>query len=204
MSLITDAVMAAGKKINGAGGVAAGASGTVKAAANRIAGPTNSGRYAAPSGPPGAQAGPISGPGGNGSAPDLNTFLNQDSGYQQQMSEFGNALQQFLADITRRKGSLQTDYDSSVKAMGDQKVLDLKGLEDSYGSRGIIHSGLYGKAVGDYNNEFDTRSQQLAKGETDALSGLDQQQGQFQSQQQLQQEAARQAAIRRRADTYGV
>jgi len=159
---------------------------------------TNSGRYQATGGVPsgGAPTAPA--------APDLNTFLNQDTGYNQQMRDFSNALQQFLADVTRRKGTMESDYNASSKAMGDQKVLDLDNMEDDFGARGMIRSGLYGDAVGKYNTEFDTRSQELGRKKTEAMSSLDQEQGRYQSQQTLQQQAAREAAIRRRAEQYGV
>lgn len=137
-------------------------------------------------------------------APDINTFLNQDTGYQQQMRDFANALAQFTADTTRRKGSLESEYGLSTKAMNDQKVLDLDNLEDDYGARGILRSGLYGKAVGDYNTEFNTRFEDLTRRQKEALGLLEQEKGRFTSQQQLQQQAAREAAIRRRAEQYGV
>lgn len=136
--------------------------------------------------------------------PDMNTFLNQDTGYQQQLRDFANALSLFTADSTRRKGSLESEYGLSAKAMDDQKVLDLDNLEDDYGARGILRSGLYGKAVGDYNTEFNTRRTDLTRRKDEALGLLEQEKGRFTSQQQLQQQAAREAAIRRRAEQYGV
>lgn len=163
--------------------------------------PTNSGRYATAriSGPPTGGQGPV-----QPVAPDINTFLNQDTDYQQQLREFGNALTQFLADVGRRKGSLESDYGSSQKAMNDQKGIDLNNLEADYGSRGILRSGLYGKAVGDYNTEFNTRMTDLTNKEKEALGQLDQETGRFKSQQELQSQAAKEAAVRRRAEKYGV
>lgn len=166
--------------------------------------PTNSGRYATRGGrvaapPPPANPGPI-----QPVAPDIGTFLNQDTDYQQQLRDFGNALTQFLADVGRRRGSLESDYNQSQKAMNDQKVIDLNNLEADYGSRGILRSGLYGKAVGDYNTEFNNRMTDLTNKEKEALGQLDQETGRFKSQQELQQQAAKEAAIRRRAEKYGV
>lgn len=149
----------------------------------------------APSSPP---------PTGPGPVPDINAFLGGDSSYQDQLAQFANALSLFNADLGRRRGGIETDYASSQKAMNDQKLLDLNNLEADYGARGVLRSGLYGKAVGDYNNEFDTRMTDLTTKEKDALAGLDQEQSRFQSQQQLQQQAAREDAIRRRAAQYGI
>lgn len=149
----------------------------------------------APSSPPTTGPGPV---------PDINSFLGGDSGYQDQLKQFANALALFNADVTRRKGGLETDYASSQKAMNDQKLIDLNNLEADYGARGVLRSGLYGKAVGDYNNEFNTRMTDLTTKEKDALAGLDQEKTRFTSQQDLQTQAAREEAIRRRAAQYGI
>lgn len=137
-------------------------------------------------------------------APDLNTFLNQDSDYQNQLAQFANNLAQFMADATRRQGIIESDYGTSKKAMDDQKVIDLNNLEADYGSRGILRSGLYGKAVGDYNTEFNNRSTDLLNKEKQGLGALDQERSRYQTQNTLQQQQAREQAIRRRADQYGV
>ena len=159
----------------------------------------SSGRYSAPTSVPASSPGPI-----QPVVPDINTFLNQDSGYQQQLRDFTNALAQFNADVTRRKGILESDYGTSKKAMEDQKVKDLLSLQDDYGARGILRSGLYGKAVGDYNTEFGTRMTDLGNKQTQALDALTQESNRYKSQQDLQQQAAREEAIRRRAAQFGV
>lgn len=149
----------------------------------------------APSAPPETGPGPV---------PDVNAFLGGDASYQDQLKQFANALSLFNADLGRRRGGIETDYASSQKAMNDQKLIDLNNLEADYGARGVLRSGLYGKAVGDYNNEFNTRMTDLTTKEKDALAGLDQENSRFTSQQQLQQQAAREDAIRRRAAQYGI
>lgn len=156
--------------------------------------PSNSGSYRAPSGPPPAAPGPV----------DIGTWLNQDAGYNQQLAQFANALAQFNGDVTQRRGNLNTDFATSQKAMNDQKVIDLANLEADYGSRGIIRSGLYGKAQGDYNTEFGNRVTDLNTKNQQAQAGLDTEVGRFNSQNTLQQQQAREAAIARRAQTYGL
>lgn len=138
------------------------------------------------------------------SIPDMGVYLNQDSGYQQQLREFAQALGSFNADVTRRRGSLDTQYGLSSKALGDQKVLDLDSLKQDYGSRGMLQSGLYGKAVGDYNTEWNQRMTDLDRNEQDAIAALTQEQNQFSSSSQLKEQAAKEAAIRRRAEQFGV
>ncbi len=192
------ALMGGGPAVSSGGGtgrtvVRSGPRATVSSRSN------GSGRYSAPSNIPASNPGPI-----QPVVPDLNTFLNQDAGYQQQLRDFTNALAQFNADVTRRKGILESDYGTSKKAMEDQKVKDLLSLQDDYGARGVLRSGLYGKAVGDYNTEFGTRMTDLGNKQTQALDSLTQEGNRYKSQQDLQQQAAREEAIRRRAAQYGV
>jgi len=110
----------------------------------------------------------------------------------------------FNADVGRRRGSLTSQFGLSQKAMNDQKVRDLDALEEDYGSRGILRSGLYTDAVGDYESEFGNRMTDLQRQQTDALNQLNQEGSQFKSQNNLQRQSAREAAIRRRAEQYGV
>lgn len=154
----------------------------------------SSGRYSRPSAPPAVAPGPI----------DPNAFLGSDIGYQDQLRQFAKALTDFQADVTRRRGDVNTDYASSQKALGDQKVIDLRNLESDFGSRGLLHSGVYGNAVGDYNKEFNQRFSDLTSSRDKTLAQLLQEGNQFSTQQELQKQAAREAALRRRAETLGV
>src|SRR5881396_2775670 len=81
-----------------------------------------SGRYSAPAPPP-----PPPPP------PTIEQYLGGDTGYQQQIRDFGQSLSDFLADAARRRNNLETNFGSSQKAMGDQKVIDLQNMEADYG-----------------------------------------------------------------------
>jgi hypothetical protein len=156
---------------------------------------TSGGQYTRP------RAVPVTGP---GPVPDLNAFLGSDTSYQQQLRQFGQAFSDLNADVTRRKGSLESEYGLSSKALADQRGLDLKNIEEDYGARGLLRSGLYGKAVGDYETEYNQRTSDLGRRQNDALAQLQQELTQFGSQRELQEQAAREAAARRRAEQYGV
>lgn len=156
---------------------------------------TASGQYTKPMPAPAATAGAI---------PDIGAFLGSDTAYQDQLRQFAQALSDMNADVTRRRGSIGAQFETSKKGMADQRVKDLANIEADYGSRGLLRSGLYAKAQGDYETEYNNRLQDLTRQNTDSLSQLDQELNQYQSQQNLQQQAAREAAIRRRAEQYGV
>jgi len=142
--------------------------------------------------------------GQSNAAPSLESFLGGDTGYQNQLRQFQQALNDFLADVTRRRGTLETDFGTSKKAMGDQRVKDLDLIEDDFGARGLLTSGLYGKAVGDYESEYNQRLEELTRRNQEALAGLQQEEGTFKSQQQLKEQAAKEGAIRRRAEQFGL
>lgn len=165
--------------------------------------PTQTGQYTVQSVPSNMVPGSI-GQIGQGNAPSLESFLGGDTGYQNQLRQFQQALNDFLGDLTRRRGTLETDFGTSKKAMGDQRVKDLDMIEDDFGARGLLTSGLYGKAVGDYESEYNTRLEELTRRNQEALAGLSQEEGTFKSQQQLKEQSAKEQAIRRRAEQYGL
>lgn len=154
-----------------------------------------SGRYSRPAPPPAVAPGPVN--------TDPNAWLGSDVGYQDQIRQLQLALSNFNADVTRRQGSVNTDYGTSERALQGQKVQDLEDMESDWAGRGLIRSGLYAGAVGDYNKEFGERLAELLSSKNKALSQLTQEQNQFKTQQALEQQAAREAALRRRASNLG-
>lgn len=162
--------------------------------------PTQTGQYVRPV--PTQLPGPINQI--QSGAPSIDAFLGGDVGYQGQLRQFSQALNDFLADVTRRRGTLETDFATSKKAGADQRIKDLDLIEDDYGARGLLTSGLYAKAVGDYETEFNQRMEELARRQQEAMGGLQQEEGTFRSQQQLKEQAAKEAAIRRRAEQFGL
>lgn len=157
--------------------------------------PSYTGQYVRPQAPPAATPGPIQ---------NIEAFLGADTGYQQQLRSFNQALQDFLADVTRRRGTLETDFGTSSKAMEDQRIRDLDSLKDDYGARGLGRSGLYADAVGDYETEYGTRMSDLQRRQDEALAMLTQEEGNYKTQQELKTQQAKEQAIARRAAQYGL
>jgi hypothetical protein len=182
------------KSLSKAAGSKLSKSTAVQYASKPKVGANSSGQYGGVPSVPTATAGPI----------DIEGYLGGDSSYQQQLRQLAKALADFGADATRRQGTLESDYGVSKKALGDQRLLDLDNLEDDYGSRGLLRSGLYGKAVGDYETEYGNRVTDLDRRQQQAMDALNQERSQFGNQNTLQQQAAREAAIRRRAEQYGM
>lgn len=162
----------------------------------------NSGQYSRPAPPPAANPGPITPV--KPPPPSINAYLAGDSTYQGQLSQFHNALAQFLAQEKTNKSRITTDYNTANKALNDQRSLDLKNIQDDYASRGLLTSGLFAGANSDYQKNFLQQIAELTKNRDQSLADLITGQTQFQNQQTADQEAARQEAIRRRAQKYGL
>lgn len=166
---------------------------------------TAGGNYSRPSPPPDSSSGPIqqvappSPP-----PPSIGDFLAGDTGYQQQIRELNNSLQQMKSDITRRKGDIKSNYQDSQRALSDQRDDDLHDIEEDYGSRGLYRSGLYGKAVGDYEDEFNERKSNLKSKKGQALGDLSSEMQKFKSQQGLKKQKAKQQAVQRRAEKFNL
>lgn len=156
----------------------------------------SSGGGGRPSAPPPAAPGPMQ--------TDPNAWLGSDVPYQDQLRQLQLALSNFNADVTRRQGDIGTQYETSNKAMQDQKGIDLKNMEADWAGRGLLRSGLYAGAVGDYNKEFDQRIADLLSGRDRSLAQLLQEQNQFKTQQELDAQAAREQALRRRSESLGI
>lgn len=147
---------------------------------------------------PSAPAAPPPGP------PDINTFLAGDATYKSQQ----DALAKALADY-QNQGKLQTDqyntnYDTNVRQLKlDQKDAETA-INDDYASRGLLTSGVFAKAFSDLQNQYAEKQKGLDTDKSNFLANLASATGNFQSDQALQLEKAKQDAINRRAAQYGV
>lgn len=136
--------------------------------------------------------------------PSLAQFLAKDTTYQGQLSDMGRALQQFLADIAQQKTTFQTGYSDTKSRLGQEHETGLEDIEADYAARGLLSSGLYGEAVGDYNETYAQQLSDLDKQLAQSLQGLTTQQTNYQSEYEAQKKKAEQEAAARRAAKYGV
>lgn len=134
----------------------------------------------------------------------LAKWLAGDVTYQQQLAEFQRALNEYNATYRRQKGIIDRDYSESQRALSRQGQQDRLTQKEDFAGRGILRSGVFAKALGDYNTEFQQRVKSLTTGRTDRLGDLSSQRQQFQRQLGLERTGAKQEAIRRRAQKLGI
>lgn len=134
----------------------------------------------------------------------LDKWLAGDTTFQQQLAEFNRAKAEYEANYKRQTGITNRDFAESQRALNLQGNRDRADQKNDFAGRGILHSGVFAKALGDYNTDFNQRSRALTTGRTDRLGDLSSQRGNFLRQLQMEQNSARQDALRRRAQKLGI
>lgn len=131
-------------------------------------------------------------------------YLAGDTTYQQQLADFNRSKADYAANYNRQSGIVGRDYAESNRTLQRQGVQDRTDQQNDFAGRGILHSGVFAKALGNYNTDFNSRVKALTTGKTDQLGDLQSQRSTFLRQLQLEQNAAQQDAIRRRAAKLGI
>lgn len=131
-------------------------------------------------------------------------YLAGDTTYQQQLADYNRSKSDYDANYNRQKGIVNRDYAESSRALNRQGAQDRMDQQNDFAGRGILHSGVFAKALGDYNTDFNARMKSLTTGQNDQVGDLTAQRTSFLRQLQLEQNAARQDAIRRRAAKLGI
>lgn len=134
----------------------------------------------------------------------LQKWLAGDTTYQQQLAEFNKSRGDYQATYNKQVGITNRDYNETQRELNLQGQKDRMDQQNDFAGRGILHSGVYAQALGDYNTDFNTKLHNLTTGETDKLGDLADQRGSFLRELQLQLNAAKQEAIRRRAQQLGL
>lgn len=134
----------------------------------------------------------------------LAKYLAGDTTYQQQLADLNRELAAYRANNTRQNQVTTRDFDSTQRQMNQQATVDRNNQQYDFAGRGILHSGVFAKALGDYNTDFQTKLNNLIQGKNDTLAQSKADLGDFTRQITLQQNAAKQDAIRRRQAQLGI
>lgn len=131
-------------------------------------------------------------------------YLAGDTTYQQQLADYNKSKAEYESNYKRQSGIVNRDYAESQRALNRQGAQDRIDQQNDFAGRGILHSGVFAKALGDYNTDFNARIKQLTTGKTDQLGDLSAQRSSFLRQLQIEQNNAREDALRRRAAKLGI
>lgn len=131
-------------------------------------------------------------------------WLAGDTTYQQQLANYNKSKSDYQSQYNRETGVTNRDYAESQRSMNRQGASDRDDQQNDFAGRGILKSGVFARALGDYNTEFNSKIKNLMTGKTDKLNDLGMQRTNFLRQLKLESDAARQDALRRRAAKLGI
>jgi hypothetical protein len=134
----------------------------------------------------------------------LDDWLAGDTTYNQQQANFNKAKADYDAQYTQQQQQTNRDYATSTRALNQQGTLDRENQMNDYAGRGIVNSGVYANALSQYNDQFNTKMNNLNQGLQDTLNNQNMARTNFLRQTQYEQDAARQDAVRRRAQSLGI
>lgn len=137
-------------------------------------------------------------------APDINSYLGTDSVYQSALSGGKRSLADYLSELTRRRGEATTQYNQTKSSMERDREQQLADLENEFASRGLIQSGLYGEEQGRFQQQFTDQLTALDQQQTGLLADLLSQQKNYQRENDLAMQQAKQEALARRAAKYKI
>jgi hypothetical protein len=138
------------------------------------------------------------------SIPSLGAYLGTDSTYQSAVSGGKRTLADFLSELNRKKGEATTQYNQTSGNMQRDEAQQLSDLKDEFASRGLINSGLYADQQGKFQQQFTDQKNALDQQQAGLLADLMSQQTNYQREQDLALQAAKQEAINRRAAQYKI
>ena len=158
------------------------------------------------SGGGGFSSGGGSGGGGGGfsGAPSIGSYLGTDSVYQQAVRGGKRSLTDFISEMNRRRGEAGTQFNTTKGSMERDRVQQLDDLRNEFASRGLIQSGLYGEEQGKFQQKFTEQMGALSQQQAALLADLLSQQKNYQRENDLGLEQAKQEALLRRTQKYNI
>lgn len=153
--------------------------------------------------------GNYSGGGGGGGysapkPPSINSYLGTDSIYQNAVRGGKKSLADFISDINRRRGEAGTQFNQTSASMERDRTTQLDKIRQEFASRGLINSGLFGQEQGEFQKSWSDQMNALKQQQAALLADLLSQQNNYQRENQLALEQAKQEALLRRAQQYNI
>lgn len=136
--------------------------------------------------------------------PGVGQYLQGDTTYQDQIAQLRKAYADYVASQNNERNNFQSQYGLNVKNLGNDKTQAFSGLQDDFASRGLLQSGVYGKAYSDLQTDYNQRQAQLDTERSGFLGDLTTNLANFKGDQATTTTSAKQEAIARRAAKYSL
>lgn len=140
------------------------------------------------------------GHGGNG----VQKYLSGDLTYKSQVADLQRNLENYLTEYRGNREDVKESFSDTLSKMQRERGRSLQDIGEDFAGRGLIHSGLYGKAYSDYNDEFNIRRNELRDDRSEQLEDLQTNKKLFKEQTRSVRRNARDEALRRRAQKLGL
>ena len=127
-------------------------------------------------------------------------FISGDNTYQTQSNAYKKALADYAAQMQAEQGKYTGEYNAQVSQLGLDRTQGLEDLQNDFASRGLLTSGVYADAQGDFNKKFDTSLADLSRAKTAYMDDLTTGQTNFSATQKAMLDKAYQDALNRRLD----
>lgn len=137
-------------------------------------------------------------------APTVKKWLANDTTYQATINALNKALADYKARMNQQRGQYDTEYNMNLGNLNTSRRAAVDDQQNDFASRGVLRSGVYAKSLGELSSDYDARRNALDTGRANYRADLSSALRDFQTEQALAKQNARQNAINRRAARYGI
>lgn len=137
-------------------------------------------------------------------APSTGKFLHNDSQYQSDISALQAEIENFVRSNQQEGGQVRGDFRTAMNRMGTERTRSLGEIQADFAARGLLNSTEYLNANEKYNNDYQNKTFDLQHDRGSNISRLKEERRNYRTSNIGERVNARQEAIRRRAEQYGL
>jgi len=124
-------------------------------------------------------------------------WLSGDSEYQDQLTQYGTALTDFLARLTKQKNDFTQDYEVAKQGLDRNEMNGLQNLGEDFTSRGLANSGLFANSRKEAQTNFQGQRDGMNTARDRALSDFTTQETDKRNSTKMAQDNARKSSLGR-------
>jgi hypothetical protein len=124
-------------------------------------------------------------------------WLAGDGDYQNQLSQYGTALSDFLARLTRQKSDFTNDYNTAKTGLDRNEQQGLQNIGEDFTSRGLANSGLFADSRQKAQQNFTDQRTGMNTARDRAMSDFSTQEADKRASTQQAQDNAKRASLGR-------
>lgn len=135
--------------------------------------------------------------------PSDKEWLAGDSAYNDQLSEYDRALQEYLARIASKEGEVNQDASIALQANARNQNMGLNNNAEDFAARGMINSGLFANSAEQLNDRYGESRSAIETNKGRQLGSLTDERDTYRRENELGRGNARRQALQRMAMKFG-